>query len=542
MKSIFFASIMIFSTSVWANCNRPVDPNKVIFFVDTNFSDLEINTAQAGACARGETLVIVPNNYRDYTRLIRAQEAATRPVMNCGTNCEAASARLVSAIEAIDAFRSSQPSIDDSIRAELTKLRERGAKISNFTISGHDGGGMFGGHKGGTSRPQLLEIMNEFQDVNEAQSVLLLGCYTGVQNEIVGWKQIFPKARLIGGYDGSAPLSDRPAGHEYLSDLLTKEHQLIREANQSRLDSQVRSGIRSINAMNTALWINPLCADGTTENELELYYSSSSGRRLSPFEINACTNKSAELTALSQEYEKYLSGELEPPTDTANGALRRLYSRARTDEHCSEQLNINFDANKLLFLLFNEGTEKNFGMFYQEDLATAESILNSITPESMKAQLDSELAETNTRIADNRRKFEELADKESMEGVLLTKEISRDEEAASKILQRIGEYTLSPEKIRSLWIPTTQNLGRKTRGELMRNTHALNELLTGGGLTVEQRRALGWVNNRVSNHLEKFNNPFEWHEFTGFPVTPQGAIRLADFQVGKAKKESRIVE
>lgn len=69
-------------------CASKIDESKVMLFVDTNFSDLEIATATKAACQRGEKLVVVPRNYKDYTNQIKNVEALIKKLSSCKVNCE----------------------------------------------------------------------------------------------------------------------------------------------------------------------------------------------------------------------------------------------------------------------------------------------------------------------------------------------------------------------------------------------------------------------------------------------------------------------
>lgn len=389
MKLFLVLAFLAFPFVAQAQCNRPVDPKKVILFIDTNNSEPEIATAQRAACSRGERLVIVPKNYQDYGRYTSAVESANRALSRCTSNCDQLTARASQAYVELENFKNSQKSTRESTKEALDELKAQNAKMKTFIISGHDGGGSFGGSKGNFSRHELATLMKDYDEINEVQSLMLLGCYTGVQKEVIEWKNIFKDARLIAGYDGSAPLSDKPLGHQYITEILTKEPQLLAQANQSRLQAYARANIRSLFQMNTAMYLN--CGPGEGGNEF-YYASKAKTKQFTQFDINECLKKGDEIDALSLKVSAYESGELEPPTNTSSGELRQIYNQARALEHCVEILGRGPNVNNVFNLLFYEGVKKNFAKFYESDLAEAERALQGLNVENLESGFLAEMA------------------------------------------------------------------------------------------------------------------------------------------------------
>ena len=383
MKTLLLAIFVLSPAAVFA-CSNKVDPKKVMLFVDTNVSDLEIATAEKAACARGEVLKVVPKNYKQYTGYIRNLESTQKKASKCWNSktpeCEKLQQDLQNAVSALQAFTASQSSLAIGVEQAMAEIKKSGGKLQNFTISGHDGGGQFGGYKGGISRNDLLEIMKGYEEINEAKSLLLLGCYTGTQNEVMEWKNIFPKTKMIGGYDGSAPLSDRPQGHQYLTDLLLKEKQLSSQADHKKLQAFVNSNFQGLNNLNAAMYIQ--CSDGSSIQEY--YYGSKKSRQFAPLEMKECLDKKQQLTELTEKLDKYMDGELVVPKDTQNGELRQMYNLARTYEHCSEITGVNVNVNALFNMLFYEGVKESFGNYYKQDLLEAEKVINNLSMDEVE--------------------------------------------------------------------------------------------------------------------------------------------------------------
>jgi hypothetical protein len=383
-KLILF--LLIFSPEFAKACAKKIDASKVMLFVDTNNSELEIATTEKAACARGERLVVVPKNFKDYAKFTTPVEVANKKLakLKCFNNpspdCTAAQGELNIAQSRLNEFKYAQKSTSEGVKEALAGIKASKGKLQNLSISGHDGGGNFGGVKGSYNRRELAETMKEYADINEVKSLMLLGCYTGTQHEVLEWRNIFPQVKVIGGYDGSAPLADRPQGHQYISDILTKEKQLTAQADQKKLQAYVDANLKGLGSLNGALFLQ--CSDGSTTHDY--YYGSKKSRKIENFDMKECLEKKQELISLAEELNKYLSGELEPPTDTQNGALRGIYNKARALEHCVELTGINVNTNAAFNLLFYAGVKESFGKFYKDDLKEAEEIIESITLEEME--------------------------------------------------------------------------------------------------------------------------------------------------------------
>ena len=59
MIKLFFL-LLIISVEVHGACSTPVNPRKVVVFVDNNNSYPEAESAEKAACLRGETFVYLP--------------------------------------------------------------------------------------------------------------------------------------------------------------------------------------------------------------------------------------------------------------------------------------------------------------------------------------------------------------------------------------------------------------------------------------------------------------------------------------------------
>jgi hypothetical protein len=463
-KNLFLLLIVSYATTVLA-CQNKINNAKVDLFVDTNQSELEIEVARKAACERGERLVVIPNNYKDYgkysKKLQEAEKVLTKCLQDakvgdyysdearkkCGPQQDAKNAAHNAKVE----FSNQQPKLDAQVRSGLEALKKENAKIVSVAISGHDGGGHFGGDKGSFSRSEMASIMADFPELNEVTSLLLLGCYTGVTNEVKNWRSIYPKVKLIGGYDGSAPLSTRPQGHEYIMDIMMNEKKILNINKAQSVDPEIKRMLAGIEGLNAAIWVDPLCS----EEGKGFYYASKLDRNFNVLDPSACEKAMQELALIAPEFDKYNSGELEPPTDTGpNGALRKIYDKVRTHQHClksSQDFSQNLygiNDNAAFNLLFWEGVKKNFAEFYNEDMLEAEKIINEINAEDLIKGTEESIAKIEKQIEDINKEIEEYnADPEKFKTKLnaefLNAEKERDEylksEQYQNLMRRVGQ-------------------------------------------------------------------------------------------------------
>lgn len=391
MKILFLMSLFLFTlTAVEAACSKKIDNTKVMMFIDTNESALEISTAEKAACDRGQKLVVIPKNYKELDKSVKPLNEAQSQFTKCITNslgdsakCSEVSSKLAKLREEHGKFMSKQPPIQEQIASELNGIRDNKGTLENFTISGHDGGGTYGGAKQSISRDKIQEILKDYKDINNVRSVMLLGCYTGVPKEIQSWKTIFPEVRLIGGYDGSAPLAFRPEGHDYLYNLLTKEKEMTSVADEKKIQSLIDKNLKSIKLLNASMFLYPTCKNNVDDKS---FYYSTSGKvkGVQEYKMGECEKHASELADITDRISKYNTGELEPPTNTATGELRSIYSQTRIYEHCLSGysgLGGSMNGSLAFGLLFFGGMKDNFTNYYKDDLKKADEILKGMTQE-----------------------------------------------------------------------------------------------------------------------------------------------------------------
>lgn len=593
MKLLLIIIMLSVSSILHAQCTGRVDPKSVVMFVDMNNAGLEIASAQRAACARGQKLVVIPQNHRQYDQLTNIVQNDMKAYERCNGgngNCDRQKATYLASYTRLETYKETLPPVSEQIRQQLTELKTAGGKVVNFTISGHDGGGTYSGHKGEIDRAGIHEIFGEFPEVNGVKSIMLLGCYTTVPNEVMHWKTIFPVAKLIAGYDGVAPASDKVVGHNYLEDLLRKEATILGQASQSGLDRYLRSNIRGLSVMNTGIYAEIECREDSNKF---FYGLDDTSRRMRTMDIKECDDKKEVVAEIQSKITKYYNGEMDPPLDTRNGEMRRIYNLGRRYEHCGAYLDLEFSMTQAFNLLFYDGLKKNFSKYYANDLARAGQIIGDITPADVTkpyldaiALIEAQIAEEESLVAliENKEAYlaevakrkaakealkvtleSELGDfisgekkPETMEQSLkfqkyqelknqliiydaLTEAVTKTPDqiplfhqqmiAAHK--QNLEQYRFSVAHINShpenlqVWIPNAENLSRKTRAETMANIHKIESIKAMPGISPKKLMALNWLQHVSQTHLQTMENPFSWHEFTGrMPEKPLGADNL----------------
>lgn len=395
-----------FNNLVEAACNRPVDPKKIVLMVAFHEGGEEERGAIAGACARGEKLVIIPKVTQESKRAQESLERVSRQISTaydqCVTagrdNCDAqASAgyeelqRLSAAVEA------SKPDFQAQIEEFTRTSSAQGAKVNSLILSGHDGAGHFYGSYGETDIAGISDLVSKNRDVfGDTSSLLLMGCWTGVPDQVDVWKTIFPKVRVMGGFVGSAPSSTRLAAGQYVQGILRGEANLPDRATRAQVQSMINN-IQNINQVTAGVYINPACEEENSRSPAYYYVSPSQADNELPGHIRpglsvyqgistqeaTCRrtfgHQGAAGTYDWNAVQQYFQGHREPEN---NNELRSLYSYLRNSEYCFTQgfSEAAVTPDQVLFLRFFQDTKKNIGKYFKADL------------ESMYEKLDAAVA------------------------------------------------------------------------------------------------------------------------------------------------------
>ncbi len=398
------------------NCNREVNPQKVIIFSNLNNSYKEAEAAAKAACNRGEKFILFPSADIEYinkmnTTMLRRQELSGIIEANgsCITPINAENCKEFSDLS-VKFYENSKiyPFKVEEFESLLNSLNASGAKIQSLIISGHSGGFGLQGTTGSLEYKTISKNIDKFPELfQDTKSIYLWGCYTGKSDKIAYWKSLLPSLHVLAGFDERAPLNTRTAGWNYLQDLLQKEADVIQINNDEEQLLSTLSKIKNINDTFASVYVKPCCDEEefvyrvkqVTEmkpkdehNFIEVKYNKGIIEHYDP--IQACLA----LTYLDHQnnhkykFNQYLAGELSIPEDTAAGNLRKIYNFSREFTICKTNFP-NYadvlDADKVGLLLFFKGVQENFGHLFNEEALAAQNEIKNFNLEKELSEMSS---------------------------------------------------------------------------------------------------------------------------------------------------------
>ena len=263
---------------------------------------------------------------------------------------------------------------EDSSKFEVSKAFEILSQNPPETlfISGHDGGGSFGGDRGESFEYQDLNaLVKAHPEIGENLRVLgLLGCNTANHKEISKWKSTFPNLAFVAGYDGTAPSGSKPAGHAYLRDTILKSDRILREADEKKIKALFQS-FQYISYLEATLYVDTCPGDDSVEGQYIFRPLRPSAERFKKFDTAECASKRSYFEKfLLPAYGDYFFGVKEIPRQTHGTQMREIYTFMRQNEHCFEA----FEGSEyphgdhLLFLLFYHNVKENFITYFEDEL------------------------------------------------------------------------------------------------------------------------------------------------------------------------------
>lgn len=328
-----------------AECLRPVDPLRVVVFVDTRNSTQEVASAKRAACERGETFKHIGKNinYNNFSK-------------------------------------------------EMTTLAHQGKAVTSLVVSGHDGGGSIHGDNGNElDKDDVIKAMKlAYQKkpalLNKFQSVHMWGCWTNGPGEVASWRKELPSLKLISGFIDMAPINTAKASSTILEDILKKERELLNKKDKKDLHDSLKL-IENINQTFAAVYI-----EACNEN---LYYyrkdrledddiENTSDPRFTPgaHYVNFdntfnCQKKPADYLEKREKIKRYYLGYDPIPQDTAGGELRGLYKFARNNSQCLSRDPV-FNGDRLLMMTFFENVKQNFSRTFKTEINEADAAYREI--------------------------------------------------------------------------------------------------------------------------------------------------------------------
>lgn len=403
-----------------AACNRRVDSQKAVLFVDTNFGFSEMKAAEEAACARGESFVRVPapvaGEEAAYKNLLRLDgveyemeklytaqetqkcETPEANVERCTTiaNRMAAlekmyhevSATIEAHVAVVRAANGNNDFIYGATEKALNKMAAEGVKVTSVIGSGHSGGSSFGGRYGGIGFSAMQKLIkNAYKSSPELLasfgSIFLWGCNTNNPHMPEQWMTQFPSLYMVAGFQGSAPSNVNPASRQILADLIRSEDELSAIATSARSDADIKRAFDRISGIAgsvAAIYLRDTRAGRGWFYERLIEDTISGGQRwvtrvLPLVSAQQCEPLRAEISRDQAYVDGIFAGDTAISTETGSGTLRTIYTRSRRNDACRAKLGFGHSANQIGLALFWHGVKKNAMRLLAPQ---AESVTNSV--------------------------------------------------------------------------------------------------------------------------------------------------------------------
>ncbi len=391
-------SLTLIANAAHAVCNRPVDPKKVVVMMSFHIGSEEERGAREGACARGETILVLPTLSPEAKRVqsqIAALNARVEALEAQSENCHNDAcyvlfqARVRPIYDQISPLSERMEALKPNYKTQLNEFiassRANGTKVTSLILSGHDGGGHYYGDNGETNMAEISTLAKENPTIfSGTTNLMLMGCWSGTPDQVEQWRVIFPRLRVLGGFVGSAPASTRIAAGTYIAGLLRGEKNLMPNATRAGVQAMVNS-VQNLNMITAGVYVRPSCDETNTRAPAYYYISGAQNENELPEEIRPGLNTFASAdersTACMRTFggssfvgtydwnglAQYFSGEREPEN---NNELRSLYSFLRNNENCFTEGTSRAPIlpDQVLMLRFYQDVKKNINKYFKADL------------------------------------------------------------------------------------------------------------------------------------------------------------------------------
>jgi hypothetical protein len=354
-----------------------------VLFLDLNNSPHEVAAAREAAKKSKREFHLVPNTTAaDQKELARLKGQANSFARAYGKKCKDPKAPGCEELrkkegEAYAAHQAKVKSFEFSPEMLENFLAERESKnkpVTSVVVSGHDGTGTFSGEFGHVGDQQLAEIFEKYPQSKDAIRALhLWGCYTTSPGSLLlNWKKHFPNTSIITGYEGRAPLNDKPAGWHYLKGVLAQEEQLFAAQDHAKL----KKLLNRIPGANMVLAAVNVC------DEYASYKESYNLKDLD----ERCKNLKVELEKNLPEYQCFLRANedkcKDPPTNVGAGAVRAFYEILHKSAACTQisrdEIYRTVSRDQAIRLVFAKEVQKNFHNIYRTQIAESDLFLDSL--------------------------------------------------------------------------------------------------------------------------------------------------------------------
>lgn len=367
--NFFSLLILLFATPAFAD----------VLFLDLNNSAKEVEAARAAAKKSGREFVVFPDNPKEAKqKYIRASsdyasfyKSFQKKCSNGGPTCEELEKKRLELSDSKSTALQALALDNAKLKTFLAEREAQKKPFSSVVISGHDGTGSFSGDFGSIGDAELATMIEDLPLLKESiRSLHLWGCYTTSPGSLMlNWKKYFPHAAMISGYEGRAPLNDKPAGWNYLKGVLAREPELLKITDHKKLQKALRA-IPGAQQTHAAILV------------CDNYASNTDSYDMGELETR-CIALKKQLEDNSEEYQCYVRAAedkcSDPPKDVGAGPVRKFYEILHKTSACTEisndQIYRTYDRDQAIRLVFAKEVQNNFARIYDADIKEADAIL-----------------------------------------------------------------------------------------------------------------------------------------------------------------------
>lgn len=513
IKSSLAFIISLYSLQLYASC-APLRENEAIVMYDTNISYSEVLGAEEAACKRGQKLIVLPAGLEKHKEIGKINSdmnyVNTLYSKHCpnSSRCQEITKQHVDLSKKLMQSKSEIKQVQNP-KALFKELAQDNIKVKSIILSGHDGGGTFGGALGRLSKHEIMGAYNDAYQrkpelKDELSSVYLWGCYTATLSETKSWKNGIPSLKLVAGFHGTGPSIGKDATRDYLQDLLLKEQEIFEEENEGEL-KKLLNGLKNINYTLAGIYLEAC-------NEVEYYLSHEKkseqdgggvDRTFARVDEIGCEGKKFTEYYAKYEaiYQKYFHGATPLPENTSSGELRDIYNFTRANQSCILEKHPYSPMNPdhIGLLLFYKGVKENFSEVFKNEIAAAQMELETL-PSELRDAIDHDLGFMGWLYQSSKSNVQKVLGKE----------------AHLKDLQK---------RKKSFWLPTAHNLEKASRWDLVDNLSAIDKFLSHPSFDMENMSKRVKNIGKLKKHMEKYlyeldsrcMNMLAWHERSETP-------------------------
>ena len=556
LVSILFVAFLTFPVMLWGQCkkNNPKS-NKVLLMLALNIFPEEIAKAKNGACARGEEIIIIPENYASLQGDFLNWEVAKQRYQNCGMasvkkptlNCQKLEQDFLQLQKKLDEKKINNKPIGYKLLDEtLKKINQEGKTVSSLVISGHDGAGHYHDSLGDDDL-SINDVKRAFDNYpnlrDNINSAFLLGCYTATKSEVIYLKGALPNLKLIAGYYDQGPAGNNKAGHDYFFDLLQKER-LISTLSSEKAVKDMLNAVSAIHNVFPGIYMQICAQDSKGIKTPEEYHYFAFNETLQDpetaevtgivrkaafqkFRFDACEEKLAKWYKESDPLlSKFFHGKLMIPAETGQGSpLRAIYSLIQDLAHCKKRPPLGVASMKML--LFYRNVAKNFYRYFQPEIekipGMVQTLEKSLEVEALSSKVESYF---NQEMVKNPANYYDVIGEKVFNLQNITAKEKQDYEKFQDMVKKrkmltdlaaLRDYFNDPEKIK-LDITNPLRKGARTFIDKLTNLQT-NIRLAQDNLPPDQQQNLAQAEEEVKRILHLSNNhlwalqclPDEWH-------------------------------